>query len=103
MSTAADTATGRVTQVTGAVGGVEFAEHRLPRIYNALRVTNPSISDEPDNLVLEVAQHLGNNTVRAVAMDTTDGLRRGVPVTDTGDVIRIDTRTGEYSERVSKA
>jgi F-type H+-transporting ATPase subunit beta len=82
------TTTGRITQVIGAVVDVRFDAH-LPPIYNALRVTNPDISSKEWNLVLEVAQHLGENTVRTVAMDSTDGLVRGQPVQDTGDVIAI--------------
>ena len=75
---------GIVTQVIGPVVDVEFPDGNLPPIYNALLVSNPAISDEADNLVLEVAQHLGENTVRAVAMDSTDGLVRGIEVKDTG-------------------
>ena len=79
---------GRVTQVIGPVVDVAF-ETELPEIYSALTVTNPAIDDKPDNLVLEVAQHLGEHTVRTIAMDTTDGLVRSMPVTNTGDVIKI--------------
>ncbi|HWP66630.1 MAG TPA: F0F1 ATP synthase subunit beta [Candidatus Limnocylindria bacterium] len=81
--------TGTITQVIGPVVDVEFTDGNLPPIYNALRVTNPAISDEPWNLVLEVAQHLGENTVRAIAMDSTEGLVRGQEVQDTGDGITI--------------
>jgi F-type H+-transporting ATPase subunit beta len=80
---------GRVLQVLGAVVDVEFPEGHLPSIYHALKLTNPGISDEPDNLTLEVAQHLGNNTVRTIAMDTTDGLTRGMEVRATGGVITV--------------
>ena len=76
--------TGKVVRVTGAVVDVEFPSNRLPNIYNALTLHNPSIDDDPTNLTLEVAQHLGDNVVRTIAMDTTDGLMRGVDVTDTG-------------------
>ena len=55
---------GKITQVIGPVVDVEFPAGALPRIYNALKVSNPAISDLPGNLVLEVAQHLGENTVR---------------------------------------
>ena len=65
---------GRVTQVLGPVVDVEFPPGGLPEVYTALKVTNPAINGEPDNLVLEVAQHLGENTVRCIAMDSTDGL-----------------------------
>jgi len=80
---------GRVIQVTGPVVDVEFPPGQLPEIYTALRLTNAAISDAENNLVVEVAQHLGENTVRCIAMDGTDGLRRGLPVTNTGDVIRV--------------
>ena len=84
---------GKITQIISAVVDVEFAPGEVPAILNALTVTNPEISDEPDNLVLEVAQHLGENTVRTIAMDSTEGLVRGMDVTDTGD--RIQTPVGE--------
>ena len=75
---------GKVTQVLGPVVDVEFPPGDLPEIYTALRVTNSSLGKEEGNLVLEVAQHLGENTVRTIAMDSTDGLARGVPVRNTG-------------------
>jgi F-type H+-transporting ATPase subunit beta len=80
---------GKITQVLGAVIDVEFENSSLPPIYNALQVTNPTISTKEWNLVLEVAQHLGENTVRCIAMDSTEGLVRGVEVRDTGDVITV--------------
>jgi F-type H+-transporting ATPase subunit beta len=79
--------TGKITQVIGAVIDVEFEPGNLPAIYNALRVTNPAIDDRENNLVLEVAQHLGENAVRTIAMDSTDGLKRGQVVIDTGKQI----------------
>src|SRR5450631_1928269 len=78
---------GKIAQVIGAVIDVQFEPGKLPPIYNALRVSNPSIDDRENNLVLEVAQHLGENTVRTIAMDSTDGLKRGQVVTDTGKQI----------------
>jgi F-type H+-transporting ATPase subunit beta len=83
------TTKGKITQVIGPVVDVEFAAGKLPRILNALTVTNPSISGAKDNLVLEVAQHLGESVVRAVAMDSTDGLVRGAEVTDLGSPIQM--------------
>lgn len=80
---------GHVVQVLGPVVDVEFTQGSLPPIYNALRMSNPGISDEADNLVLEVAQHLGQNIVRAIAMDSTEGLVRGMPVKDTGEQITV--------------
>jgi F-type H+-transporting ATPase subunit beta len=81
--------TGRITQVIGPVVDVEFPDGNLPPIYNALQITNPAISGEPWNLIVEVAQHLGEKTVRAVAMDSTDGLTRGQEVRDTGEGIAV--------------
>ncbi|MCG5234903.1 F0F1 ATP synthase subunit beta [Xanthobacter oligotrophicus] len=75
--------TGRITQVIGAVVDVQFDGH-LPEILNALETTNHG-----NRLVLEVAQHLGESTVRTIAMDATEGLVRGQPVTDTGSPILV--------------
>ncbi len=80
---------GKVRQVIGPVVDVEFAPGKLPAIYNALKLTNPSISDKADNLVLEVAQHLGESMVRTIAMDSTDGLVRGMECRDTGAPIAM--------------
>ncbi len=80
---------GKITQVLGAVVDVEFPDSALPPIYNALQVTNTTISDKEWNLVLEVAQHLGENTVRCIAMDSAEGLVRGTPARDTGSVITV--------------
>lgn len=80
---------GRIKQVIGPIVDVEFEAGRLPAIYHAVRVTNPAIDSSEWNLVLEVAQHLGNNTVRCVSMDATDGLVRGQSAQDTGDQIQI--------------
>jgi F-type H+/Na+-transporting ATPase subunit beta len=75
---------GKITQVMGPVVDVEFEQGQLPNILTALLITNPTINDDEDNLVVEVAQHLGDNVVRTIAMDVTDGLVRGMAVTDTG-------------------
>jgi F-type H+-transporting ATPase subunit beta len=80
---------GKVLQVIGPVVDVEFEDGNLPNIMNALMVSNPAISDEPDNLVIEVAQHLGDNVCKCVAMDQTDGLVRGMEARDTGSAITI--------------
>ncbi len=79
-----DGASGKITQVMGAVVDVEFASGKLPGILNALTTDN-----EGRKLVLEVAQHLGENTVRAIAMDSTEGLVRGQAVADTGKPISV--------------
>ncbi|MDF1561716.1 MAG: F0F1 ATP synthase subunit beta [Deltaproteobacteria bacterium] len=81
-------ATGKITQVMGPVVDVAFPTGNLPEIYTALKVTNAAVSDDEWNLVLEVAQHLGEDTVRTVAMDSTEGLGRGQPVLDTGAPIK---------------
>ncbi|MFC1859338.1 F0F1 ATP synthase subunit beta [Thermodesulfobacteriota bacterium] len=78
---------GKIMQVMGPVVDVEFEQGKLPFIYTALSISNPSINDEPDNLIVEVAQHLGDNVVRTIAMDVTDGLVRGQDVKDTGEAI----------------
>lgn len=80
---------GRVSQVLGPVVDVEFSNGKLPAIRQAVRVTNASNSDKPWNLVLEVAQHLGDNVVRCIAMDGTDGLTRGQEALDTGAQIQM--------------
>lgn len=81
--------TGHVVQVLGPVVDVEFPQGSLPPIYYALKMSNPGISDEADNLVLEVAQHLGQNIVRTIAMDGTEGIVRGMEVRNTGDQITV--------------
>jgi F-type H+-transporting ATPase subunit beta len=73
----------------GPVVDVEFASGDLPEVMTALKTTNSAINDQPDNLTVEVALHLGEKTVRAIAMDTTDGLRRGQEVRNTGSPITI--------------
>lgn len=78
---------GIVKQVMGPVVDVEFASGKLPPILSALTTTNKSISDAADNLVLEVAQHLGDGLVRTIAMDTSEGLTRGQEVKATGQSI----------------
>ena len=80
-------AVGKITQVIGAVVDVQF-EDDLPQILNALTTDN-----QGKKLVLEVAQHLGENTVRTIAMDATEGLVRGQKVIDTGDQIRVPVGT----------
>src|SRR6266536_5849492 len=81
-------ATGKITQVIGAVVDVQF-DGELPAILNALETTNGG-----NRLVLEVAQHLGESTVRTIAMDTSEGLVRGQDVTDTGQPIAVPVGDG---------
>ena len=78
---------GIIKQVTGPVVDVEFPTGDLPAIYTALTVTNASIDKKENNLTLEIAQHLGDRTVRTIAMDATDGLMRGQKVINTGKMI----------------
>ena len=84
----ADKKVGRITQVIGAVVDVKFDDH-LPLILNALEVDN-----QGTRLVLEVAQHLGENTVRTIAMDSTEGLVRGQEVVDTDAPIVVPVGDG---------
>ena len=77
--------TGKISQIMGAVVDVVFEDGRLPEILNALEVDR----GDDGTLVLEVAQHLGDSIVRTVAMDSTDGLTRGIPVVDSGIPISV--------------
>lgn len=87
------TQVGYIKQVLGPVVDVEF-QGGLPPINTALRVTNPAISNQENNLVLEVAQHLGDSVVRAIAMDATEGLVRGAKVVNTGKMIQAPVGEG---------
>ncbi|MHB8772839.1 MAG: F0F1 ATP synthase subunit beta [Syntrophales bacterium] len=80
---------GRIVQVIGPVVDLAFEEGQLPRIMNAVAITNPTINDQADNLIVEVAQHLGDNVVRCIAMDITDGLVRGMKAKDLGGPISV--------------
>ena len=88
------TTTGRVVRVTGPVVDVEFARHVMPELHNALHV-GVDLGDSREaaalnkELTLEVEQHIGDNIVRTVSMQPTDGLVRGAPVTDTGRPIEV--------------
>jgi F-type H+-transporting ATPase subunit beta len=80
---------GKVKQVMGPVVDIQFETGKIPPIFQAIRVSNKSINDKEWNLVLEVAQHLGEDTVRTIAMDGTDGLYRGQQALDTGEQISM--------------
>jgi F-type H+-transporting ATPase subunit beta len=80
--------TGVIRQVMGPVIDVEFSNGKLPALYNALKITNKTLPGGEDNLTVEVASHLGNNMVRCIAMDATEGLARGQQVRDTGAPIQ---------------
>lgn len=83
--------TGKVNQVIGPVVDVRFPTEDLPPIYNALKIAD---ENEGIDLILEVAQHMGDNTVRAIAMSSTDGLIRGMEVVDTGNAITVPVGEG---------
>ena len=87
-------AAGQISQVLGNVVDVHFPSGALPPIFSALKISNPAISDEAENLTLEVAQHVGEDTVRCIAMDTTDGLVRGMEVKNTGAPISVPVGPG---------
>ena len=80
---------GKVVQVMGPVVDVEFKEGGLPPIYTALKLTNPLLNDEQWNLIVEVAQQLGGNRVRCIAMDSTECIRRGEDALNTGEGITV--------------
>src|SRR6478672_3950371 len=90
-------ATGRIVQVMGPVVDIEFPPDQLPAIYNALEVK----MDDETTLVLETQTHLGNDWVRAVAMSTTDGLRRGMNAVDTGHAILVPVGPETLGDRKS--
>jgi F-type H+-transporting ATPase subunit beta len=85
---ASPAATGRVARVIGPVVDVEFATEEMPEIYNALHV-DVTLGDTTRTLTLEIEQHLGDDTIRAISMQPTDGLVRGAAVTDTGGPITV--------------
>ena len=85
---------GKITQVIGPVIDVEFPPGGLPRVLSALQCTNPAIDTREWNLVVEVSQHLGENTVRCIAMDSTEGLMRGQKVRNTGSPIMMPVGKG---------
>ena len=85
----AEQSIGKIVQVIGPVVDVEFEAGKLPNILNALAVSNPAINDVEGNLIIEVALHLGDNVVRCIAMDQTDGLVRGMSARDTGSPIML--------------
>mgnify|MGYP001565489691 CR=1 FL=1 len=94
MSATSMNSIGKIAQVIGPVVDVAFDSAELPEIGTALLISNPTIDGRQDNLTVEVAQHLGEHMVRAIAMDTTDGLVRGMAVKDTGSPITIPMGRG---------
>src|SRR4051812_27813008 len=96
------TGVGRVVRVIGPVVDAEFPRDAMPEIFNALHVT-VELSEGPKTLTLEVAQHLGDNLVRAISMQPTDGLIRGAEVKDTGESIMVpvgDVTKGHVSNAI---
>jgi F-type H+-transporting ATPase subunit beta len=90
---------GKIVQVIGPVVDIEFEAGKLPAIYNAIKIEKPEASEEKmfsysQELIVEVAQHLGESTCRCVAMSSTDGLTRGIKATDTGGPITIPVGRG---------
>src|ERR1700760_2165140 len=79
---------GRVARVIGPVVDGEFAPDEMPEVFNALHVDR-TLNDVTDTLTLEVAGHIGDNTVRAISLNPTDGVVRGAPVQDTGGPITV--------------
>ena len=92
---------GKISQVIGPVVDVYFEEGDLPEIFTALRITNASISDKEWNLVVEVAQHIGESTVRTIAMDSTDGLVRGQEVVNTEKPIMMPVGHGSLGRIIN--
>ena len=90
MATATKSATGQIVQIIGPVLDVQFPEGHLPEIFGALKVKH----EDGTEVIAEIQQHLGNNWVRAVAMSSTDGLRRGLPVEDLGGPITVPVGLG---------
>ena len=85
--------TGRVLQVIGPVIDVEFLPEQLPAIYNAVSIEGDN-NGEQIKIIAEVMQHLGDSTVRCVAMSSTDGLMRGMAAVDTGAPIKVPVGSG---------
>ncbi|MCX8009150.1 MAG: F0F1 ATP synthase subunit beta, partial [Patescibacteria group bacterium] len=80
---------GRIIQVIGPVVDIDFSGGKLPAVLNAIKIKRKNIEGVEDELVCEVQQHLGEERVRTVAMDSTDGLVRGMEAIDTGEPIKV--------------
>ncbi|MBI2485869.1 MAG: F0F1 ATP synthase subunit beta [Deltaproteobacteria bacterium] len=96
-----DVGNGKVVQVMGPVVDVEFKDSELPPIYTAIKLTNPLLNDEKWNLVLEVAQQLGGKRVRCIAMDSTDGIKRGEDALNTGEGITVPVGKGALGRLIN--
>src|SRR5262245_66322084 len=93
MIAAVEKSTGRITQIIGSTFDAEFAEDSLPEIYNALKI-EASVKGTHVKVTGEVQQHLGGGRVRCVALGTTDGMTRGMTVTDTGAPVSVPVGKG---------
>lgn len=92
---------GIVVQVIGPVVDIDFEEGNLPKIYNAIKIPRVNIEGKEDELIVEVQQHLGENRVRTVAMDSTDGLVRGMKAIDTGETITVPVGPGTLGRLIN--
>lgn len=92
---------GIVVQVIGPVVDIDFEEGYLPKIYNAIKIPRVNIEGKEDELIVEVQQHLGENRVRTVAMDSTDGLVRGMKAIDTGETITVPVGPGTLGRLIN--
>ena len=89
MSEVMSEAKGKIIQIIGPVVDIEFPDGHLPKIYNAIKIPRTTTEGKEENLIVEVQQHLGEDRVRTVAMDSTDGLVRGADAFDTGEPISV--------------
>jgi len=92
---------GQIVQVIGPVVDIDFEDGHLPKIFNAIKIPRTSLEGNEEELIVEVQQHLGENRVRTIAMDTTDGLVRGMPAINTGEPISIPVGPGTLGRLIS--
>ena len=92
---------GKIIQIIGTVVDIEFGDGHLPAIYNAIRIPRTTTEGKVENLIVEVQSHLGEDRVRTVAMDTTDGLVRGADAFDTGEPITVPVGPGTLGRLIN--
>ncbi len=92
---------GRIVQVIGPVVDIDFEDGHIPKIYNAIKIPRTSLEGNEEELIVEVQQHLGENRVRTIAMDTTDGLVRGMKAINTGEPISVPVGPGTLGRLIS--
>ena len=92
---------GKIVQVIGPVVDIEFPDGSLPEILNAVTIHHTNTLGVEENLIVEVQQHLGDNRVRTVAMDSTDGLTRGLVCVDTGQPITVPVGPGTLGRLIN--